>query len=266
LRPLPRAALLGLGLALAACASGGDAGDSSAGDDSGTLQPLEDGASDATSAPDARAADTSTTMVEASPAPEASATDSAPGDDGGGAAEAGVPESGADSAGSSCAAHGFSGALVTFDLSAQTGSEASAAPTSSAAGVTGGVLSRASGLTAVSGAGSINASGWPTASSADQALYYAFSVTPAAGCTVALTSLALDLKASSSGPANASVGTSADAYASLSTPVAGNSTGTVTLSASAAAPITVHVFGYGATSTGGTLRIQNTMTLSGTIN
>jgi hypothetical protein len=40
----------------------------------------------------------------------------------------------------------------------------------------------------------------------------------------------------------------------------------VTLSASAAAPITVHVFGYGATSTGGTLRIQNTMTLSGTLN
>ena len=155
---------------------------------------------------------------------------------------------------------------MTFDLSAQAGSEASAAPTSSAAGVTGGALSRASGLTVVSGAGSINASGWPTAASADPSLYYTFSVTPAAGCTVALTSLALDLKASSSGPAHASVGTSADAYASLSTPVAGTSTGTVMLSASAAGPIIVRVFGYGATSTGGTLRIQNTMTLSGTLN
>jgi hypothetical protein len=96
-------------------------------------------------------------------------------------------------------------------------------------------------------------------------LYYTFTVTPAAGCTVGLTSLALDVQASSTGPKNVEVGTSADSYATLSTAVAGTSSGNVALSASAAAAVTVHVFGYAASGSAGTLRIQNTMTLSGTL-
>jgi len=96
-------------------------------------------------------------------------------------------------------------------------------------------------------------------------LYYTFTVTPAAGCTLGLTSLALDVEASSTGPKNVEVGTSADGYATLSAAVAGTSSGNVALSASAAAAVTVHVFGYGASGSAGTLRIQNTMTLSGTL-
>ena len=100
---------------------------------------------------------------------------------------------------------------------------------------------------------------------ADKTLYYTFSVTPAAGCTLSLASLAIQTAASGTGPANFDVGTSVDNYTALSTAYAGTSTDTVTLSASAAGAITVHVFGYGATGSGGTMRIEGTMTLSGSI-
>jgi hypothetical protein len=261
LLPIGRALLLCFGLS--SCASGGSGGDAYQGDDGGTTQPPQDGApGDATSGSDVAAVDTSTGSdagftVDAT---EASL------DDGSTTPDTGAMEAGPSDSSSTCPGHGFTGALVTFDLTGQTGSETSAAAKSSATGVMGGALSRASGLTAVAATGSIDSSGWSLGTTADPTLYYTFTVTPAAGCSVALTSLAIDVKASATGPANVDVGTSVDNYAALSTPVAGTSIGTVTLSASAAAPISVHVFGYGATSSAGTLRIESTMTLSGTIN
>jgi hypothetical protein len=179
--------------------------------------------------------------------------------------DSGTPEAGLSDAGSTCPVHGVSGILVTFDLSGQPGNEASAAATSSVTGVTAGPISRSVGLTPVSGTDSINSSGWPAGTAPDKNLFDTFTITPAAGCTVTLTSLSIDVKASPTGPAHAEVGTSADGYTTVSTPFAGTSTETVTLSASGTAPITVRVFGYGATSSAGTLRIENTMTLSGTI-
>ena len=251
---------------LTACASGGDDGGSTEGDDGGPTQGPADGSvgdsglghHDATSTPDVATVDTSTGGGEAgfeSGADTGSIADSAsPGD-------TGTP---GDSS-STCPQHGFSGTLVTFDLTGQSGSETSVSATTTAAGITGGALSRASGLTAVSGAGSINSSGWSTAAMADKTLYYSFSVTPAAGCTLGLASLAIQTAASATGPAHFDVGTSVDNYTALSTAYAGTSTDTVTLSASAAGAITVHVFGYGATGSAGTMRIEGTLSLTGSI-
>jgi hypothetical protein len=254
-----------LSLVLASCASGGSAGDAYVGDDGGAAETSSQDGAGADAASDVTTSVDSSTSHDTGASGEDAVADTSP-DEGG--TDAGPVESGpgpGDSS-STCANAGFSGALVTFDLSALAGNEASVAATTSAAGVMGGALSRAPGLTAASGSGSINSSGWPTATTADPALYYTFTVTPAAGCTVGVTSLALDVQASSTGPKHVEVGTSADGYASLSTPVAGTSSGTVTLSATAAGALTVHVFGYGASGTAGTLRIQKTLTLSGTLN
>lgn len=257
---------LPLCLGLTACASGGDAGGPAEGDDGGPAQGPADGSAgdsalgghDATSTSDVATVDTSTGGGEAgfeTGADTGSISDSAlPGD-------TAAP---GDSS-STCPQHGFTGALVTFDLTGQTGSEASVAATSSATGITGGALTRATALAAVSGADSINSSGWSTAAMADKTLYYAFSVTPSAGCTVNLASLAIQTAASGTGPAHFDVGTSVDNYTALSTAYAGTSTDTVTLSASAAGAITIHVFGYGATGSTGTMRIESTMTLMGSI-
>jgi hypothetical protein len=261
-----RIALL-LCLGLTSCASGGDDSGATTGDDGGPTQGPADGSAgdsglaghDATSTSDVATVDTSTGGGDAgfeTGADTGSSSDSAsPGDTG---------TTTTDSS-STCPQHGFSGALVTFDLTGQTGSEASVAATSSATGITGGALTRAAALSAVSGADSINSSGWSTAAMADKTLYYAFSVTPSSGCTVRVASLAIQTTASGTGPAHFDVGTSVDNYTALSTAYAGTSVDTVTLSASAAGIVTVHVFGYGATGSAGTMRIENTMTLTGSI-
>jgi hypothetical protein len=165
-----------------------------------------------------------------------------------------------------CSGHGTTGTLVTFDLSSQTGSEASAPPTTMVTGIAAGSLTRSSALTAVSGAGSINSSAWGTGATADPTRYYTFTVTPAAGCSVSLTSLALNVQASATGPTKGDVATSADTFATHSASFAGTSTPTVTLSVtSATGAIEIRVYGYGASGSGGTFRIQNTLSLSGSI-
>lgn len=172
-----------------------------------------------------------------------------------------APDTGAPDSAGGCPA--FTGALATFDLSSQPGNETSASATATATGVTAGPLTRGGALTAATGSGSINSAGWPAA--IDATRFYTFSVTPPAGCTLRLSTLALDVKASANGPSSVDVATSVDAYASHKTASA-SSSGTITLSASSGGTLTVRIFGYGATSSGGTLRIQNTLTLSGTLN
>lgn len=159
----------------------------------------------------------------------------------------------------------FTGALATWDLSAQPGNEAQAAATSTVTGVTAGPLSRASGLTAVSGTGSINASGWPTAAQLDATKYFTLSITPPSGCTMALTSMTVAASKSSTGPASGAVATSTDSFAQT-TAMSTSSQSTVTLSVTGATgAIELRVYGYGATGTTGTFRIQNTLTVSGSL-
>jgi hypothetical protein len=196
--------------------------------------------------------------------PEAGPADAGTGVDAGAASDAGGDTGATDSG---CAGHGTTGVLVTFDLSSQSGSETSAAATTSAAGIASGTtLSRASALTAVSGSGSINSSGWPTSATATSTDYYTLTVTPAAGCSVTLGSIALDVKASSTGPAKGDVATSADSFGTHTASFTGTATPTVTLTGvTGTGPIEVRFYGYAATGSSGTFRIENTLTLSGSI-
>ena len=153
---------------LVSCAVGVDTGtdDTTGGYDAGhgTDGASNEAAGDSGSGP----AETGTPFNEDAGAGEAAP----PGDDGGVAESGGPPADGgtvADSAPpadtgttGTCAGHGATGTLVTYDLSSQSGTEASVPATTSVTGVTGGALSRASTLTAVSGSGSINSSNWST--------------------------------------------------------------------------------------------------------
>ncbi|HET9989763.1 MAG TPA: hypothetical protein VFQ65_14625 [Kofleriaceae bacterium] len=158
----------------------------------------------------------------------------------------------------------FSGALARWDLTGQTGSESSVVAASTATGVTAGSLTRAAALTAQSGAGSINGSNWPTAGALDATKYYAFTLTAPTGCSMTLTSVAIDLKASATGPANGALATSKDSFVAT-TPVGTAAPSTPTVTASASGQLEIRVYGYSASATGGTLRVQNTLSVNGTI-
>lgn len=259
---------------LIACANGG--GDTGGGpylddSDAGSLEASADGAPGDGGADTGRSADTGTPS-DSGTTPQDSGTPSDSGSPSGDSSTPGdssmptdaphdvfIPDGG-------CPGHGTTGILATFDLSSQPGSETSAPATSSAPGVTAGAISRAAALSAVSGSGSINASGWGTGSSADSSRYYTFTLTPAAGCSMALTSLALDTQASATGPKNGDVATSADAFGAHGTSFSATGTTNVTLSVSSTpGAVEVRVYGYGASGTGGTFRIQNTMTVSGSL-
>lgn len=159
----------------------------------------------------------------------------------------------------------YSGVLATWSFSGQTGSEASVTGTGMAS-VTAGALSRASGLTAASGSGSINSSNWPTSATLDTTKYYTLTLAPPSGCALALTSMSVTTQASGTGPASAKVGTSADNFAQTST-VSINSQSSPTLSVSGATgQVELRIYGYAATSTSGTLRLTTTLTVSGSLN
>ena len=68
------------------------------------------------------------------------------------------------------------------------------------------------------------------------------------------------------GPATADVATSADSFAAHTTSFAGTATPSVTLAgATGSGPIEIRVYGYGASGSSGTFRIENTLTVSGSI-
>lgn len=167
-----------------------------------------------------------------------------------------------DAPASGCA---FTGALATYTLTAETGSQTQSNASATATGVVAGALTRASGLTATSGAGSINSSGWPTSAARDLTKYYAFSVAPPAGCALDLTSVAIDTKSSGTGPATLSLATCADSFGAT-TPVTANVASTVTTSVTnQSGTLEIRIYGYGGTAASGTMRIQNTLTATGTL-
>jgi hypothetical protein len=175
-----------------------------------------------------------------------------------------VAESGVDSSVPvTCA---FSGELVSFDLKLTTGAPATVAASTKGPGVTVSALRRV-GLSPTSSSGAINASGWPTGA-LDPNRHFAFSVTPPAGCKLSVTALTVDLEASASGPTQASVGTSADGYAHLES-VALSAAGATNVPlvgvSGVSGPVEVHVYGFAADAAGGTLRIQNTLSLTGAL-
>lgn len=159
----------------------------------------------------------------------------------------------------------FTGALATWNMTSESGTQASTAATSPAPGVTATSLMRATTLMAATGTGSINASGWPTTGQPDPTKYFTLALGAPAGCVLDLTSIAIDVKSSGTGPANATLSTSADAFAHTD-PVSTSAPTTQPVSVSGAmGMVEVRVFGFAASAATGTMRIQNQLVVSGVV-
>jgi hypothetical protein len=157
------------------------------------------------------------------------------------------------------------GTVAAWDLTGQTGDQASTASTSTLPGVTTLPLTRSVALVPSPGTDSMSASNWPTSSTRDLGSYYTLSVTPPTGCTLSLTSVNFDILASSFGPISAGLGTSPDGFAH-ETPLSTSTPGMVSLSVSAVtATVELRVYGYGATDATGTMRIQHQLTITGSV-
>ena len=98
--------------------------------------------------------------------------------------------------------------------------------------------------------------------------YVTFSVTPPPGCALSAASLSVDLKASPTGPASAAAATSADGFAALrAVPLAaaGGVAVVAPLGGKASGAVEVRIFGFDASSSAGTLRLQGTLALTGSL-
>jgi hypothetical protein len=98
--------------------------------------------------------------------------------------------------------------IAYWDLTGQSGGEASLSANSSAVGVIGSELSREAGLTGVTGANSINASGWNN----EVTDYYSFGFTLDNGYQVDLTSLVIATRSSNTGPGTMGLFYSGDGF------------------------------------------------------
>ncbi len=157
----------------------------------------------------------------------------------------------------------FTGVVATWDLTAQPGNQASTPASATAPGGMAGDITRAPGLVAMTGAGSINSNSWPTAATLDLTAYYTISVTPPSGCTLSLTAAALDAKASGTGPKSCAVATSDDNFTQTATCSTSAPSVPVLSVSGANGAVEVRIYGYAAMSAAGTLRVENTLSLSG---
>ena len=119
----------------------------------------------------------------------------------------------------------------------------------------------------------ITRSNWSLNSTYDSTKYYDFTVTPNSGNTLSLTNLVFDAQRSGTGPSSLEVRSSLDNYATaIASPVSPSNNSfasslTTTLSgfSNIANPLNLRIYGYNATGTGGTLRLDNVQ-LNGDVN
>ena len=166
--------------------------------------------------------------------------------------------------GSGSAGCSFTGALATWDLATQSGSEVQVVAGMMAPGVAAGALARSAAITPATGAGSINSTNWPSQAQPDSTRYYKLTIAPPSGCSLKITALSLDLKASTSGPAAAAIASSVDAFAAT-TGASTSTPSTPTLAITSADGVELHIYGFSATSTAGTLRVQGSLVIHGSL-
>jgi hypothetical protein len=155
--------------------------------------------------------------------------------------------------------------LATWSFTGETGSQSTTSGSAGAAGVVAGDFTRASALNSATGSGSINSSNWATSAQVDTSKYYALTVSPPHGCTMSITALAIDAKASGTGPASAELASDDDSF-SHKTTFAPNATSSPSLSITGATgAVEIRLYGYSATGATGTMRIQNTFSVSGSL-
>jgi len=229
-----RSSAFGIFILLSACAVGGGADDSTL-EDSGVVK-------------DSSLKDSS------------SQQDSGGGQDSGGTNDSGTIDAPVQDTSTGCA---FSGVLATYDFTGELGSQTSTAAKSSATNVTAGAISRSSVLTATAGADSLNSSNWATATTVNTNKYVTFTLTPKSSCSLDLTQLSITTKSSATGPTKVALATSVDAFAAM-TNLTPNATSTPTLSVTGATTaVEIRVYGWAASATGGTMRVDTTLTVSG---
>jgi hypothetical protein len=159
----------------------------------------------------------------------------------------------------------YSGVIATYDFTNEPGNQSSTPAKSTAPNVTAAAMSRANILSPVAGLNSINSNNWAMTAKVDTTRYYAFSITPPAGCTLDLSTISIDSKSSSTGPASGSVATSDDNF-TMQASFTPNSVANAALSVSGSTKsVEVRVYGFTASSTSGTWRVQNTLTISGAL-
>lgn len=159
----------------------------------------------------------------------------------------------------------FTGKLASFDLSGEPGDQTSTSPSALTTNLSATDLTRSSVLTATLGTSSINSSNWALSTSIDTTRYYTLTLTPKNGCTMSLSSVSITTQASSTGPAHGALATSFDKFVKT-TSVSVGATATPSLSVSGATgAVEIRIYGYDASSTAGTLRIDSTLTVSGSL-
>jgi hypothetical protein len=167
--------------------------------------------------------------------------------------------------GSGGCANAVTGTLATWDFATQPGNQASTAVKTAAAGVVAGAIERAPALTPVSGSNAMNSSNWPVAAQPDPTKHYKLTLAPPSGCTLSITAIAIDARASTTGPTMAAVATSVDSYGSNVTISTAAASAPVMAVANQSGMVEVHVLGYGASGTAGTLRLQGSLSVSGSL-
>jgi hypothetical protein len=162
-------------------------------------------------------------------------------------------------------AHAMTGTLAVWDFATQPGSQVSTPVKTRAPGVVAGPVERAATLTPVSGTNAINSANWPTGLLPDLTKHYKLTLAPPSGCTISIATIAIDAKASATGPLIAAIATSADSYATAITISTAAASAPVMSIASQPAMVEVHVLGFGAETTSGTLRLQGLLTVTGSL-
>ena len=149
-------------------------------------------------------------------------------------------------------------------------SDTTGAPASTAAGVSASDLVRDDSTftvydnTSGNPAPDANSNGWTTAAAPDPALYYTFTITPAAGGTswnaITLDLANFDAEAIDDGPTQFAVRSSLDGFTAnllTGTVGAGFATETAALSVTSTTPVEYRIYGFGAGTADGLLQIDN---------
>lgn len=164
----------------------------------------------------------------------------------------------------------IAGAQQTRTVVSYTFAGVNGMPTAAASGVTGSEFVRDSSAntfydnTAGNPAPDANSNGWTTGVTLDPALYYTFTITPAAGGTtwngITLDLANFDAARINDGPTRFALRSSLDGFAAnllTGTVSVGFTTDTTALNVTSDVPVEYRIYGFGAGTTGGLLQIDN---------
>ncbi|HIP31161.1 MAG TPA: hypothetical protein EYG86_00220, partial [Crocinitomicaceae bacterium] len=164
--------------------------------------------------------------------------------------------------------------IMTFDFNGLAGNEATAPSNFNDPNVAAGIISRGAGVNPANNGNRFNGNGWETGTLANAITnnhYMEFTVTPSGGCNFTVTSIAVNVQASGTGPSNMALRSSLDGYSTnLGAVAAVPSVSTFTFTQTAVAvAVTYRVYMYGASGGAGSGGFEgggNDITVNGSTN